>query len=197
MSREEIWDLGRRALLLDDSAFDELRYEESFTLLAVLAAVGAVFLAGVGAWLFGYTVLDSTPDGWLIDTLFLGTFFTFILFAAGSSITYLLMARVFHIEDVQMEEFARVALLAYAPYGLGLLVFVPEIGFAIGVLSIIGVFFYSVYGIGVAFSEESESRLSVAASVLAGLMFWLLLITLISGPGSNYATGVFVFSLLD
>jgi hypothetical protein len=33
--------------------------------------------------------------------------------------------------------------------------------------------------------------------VLAGLIFWLLLITLISGPGSNYATGVFVFSLVD
>jgi hypothetical protein len=195
MKNEEIWDLLKRAMLLDDSAFDEIRYEDSLTAVAVLAAVGAIFLAGVGAWLFGITVLDSTPDGWLLDTLFLGTFFTFVLFAGGSAITYLLMTRVFHVEDVQIEEFARVALLAYAPYGLSFFVFVPEFGFVFGILSIIAVFFYSVYGIGVAFSQESQA--GITASVLAGLIFWLLLITLISGPGSNYATGVFVFSLID
>jgi hypothetical protein len=195
MNRQHIWDLVRRALLLDDDAFEEIRAEDAFTALSLGAAAAAVFLAGIGAWLFGLAVLDSTPDGWFLDTVFLGSFFTLALFAAGAAITYLLMTRVFQIEDVPVDEFARVILFTHAPYGLGLFVFLPEIGFAIGMLSIIAVFFYSVYGLGVAF--RGESRLGVAASVLAGLVFWLLVITLISGPGSNYATGVFVFSLID
>jgi hypothetical protein len=70
------------------------------------------------------------------------------------------------VEDVPVDEFARVILFTHAPFGLGLFVFVPEIGFAIGVLSLIAVFFYSVYGVGVAF--RGESRLGVAVSVLAG-----------------------------
>lgn len=195
MNRDDITDLLSRALTLDDSAFEEIRVEERFTALSLGAAVLGVLLAGIGSWLFGLTVLDDTPDGWFLDTVLLGTFFTLALFAAGAAITFLLMTRVFHIEDVPVDEFARVILLTHAPFGLGLLVFVPEIGFAFGVLSLIAVFFYSVYGVGVAF--RGESRLGVSVSVAAGLMFWVTMITMISGPGSSYAPGVFVFSLVD
>jgi hypothetical protein len=195
MNRQDILELCRRALLLDDDAFEDIRYEEQFTAVSVIAAALGVFMAGIGAWWFGEVILDGTPDGWFVDTVFLGTFFTFVLFAAGAAITFVMMTRVFGIEDVPIDEFARVVLFTHAPYALGFFVFLPELGFALGLLSVIAVFFYTVYGVGVAF--RGESRLAVAASVLAGLGFWLTVLTLISGPGSHFATGVFVYGLVD
>ena len=184
----------QRILVLDDTVFDEIRDDIRFTAVSLGAAVGAVFLAALGAWLYGETVLDGTPDGWFVDTVVLGSFFTIILFGAGIAVTYLLLAQVFRVEGIPVDDFARVALVTHAPYALGLLVFVPEIGFTFGILSVVGTVFYSMYGVGAAFRDAS--RTAALFSVLAGSLVWMLLIPVISDPGNNYVTGVFVYSLI-
>ena len=184
----------QRILVLDDTVFDEIRDDIRFTPVSLGAAVGAVFLAALGAWLYGETVLDVTPDGWFVDTVVLGSFFTAILFGAGIAVTYLLLAQVFRVEGIPVDDFVRVAFVTHAPYALGLLVFVPEIGFTFGMLSVIGTVFYSMYGVGAAFRDVS--RTAALFSVLAGSLVWMLLIPVISDPGNNYVTGVFVYSLI-
>ncbi len=185
----------RRLLLLDDSVFDEIRNDVAFTPASLAAAAGAVFLAALGAWLFGETVLDRAPDGWFVDTVVLGSFFTAILFGAGMAVTYLLLVQLFRVEDIPVDDYLRVTLITHAPYALGLLVFVPEIGFTFGILSVLGTLFYTMYGLGASFRDVSGT--AALFSVLAGALVWLLLIPVISDPGSGYVTGVFAYSLID
>jgi hypothetical protein len=194
MTTEIVLNRLRRILLLDDAVFEEIRDDATFTPVAAGLAAGAVFAAALGAAIFGETVLDSSPEGWVTDTIVLGTLFTLVLFGAGAFVTYLVLTQVFGTEDVAADDFARVSLTTHFPYALGLLVMLPEVGFTFGILSVLATVFYSIYGIGAAF--RAPTRTAPVFSVLAGSMVWLLLIPIISDPGSNWVTGVFVYSLI-
>ena len=84
----------RRAIMLDPAAFEEARDDAPFTVFAAGAAALAVFLAAIGAWLWAETVLNVTPNGWFVDTMFIGTILTLVLFAGGIAAIYLMLTRV-------------------------------------------------------------------------------------------------------
>jgi hypothetical protein len=185
----------RRALLLDSAVFEEVREDTAFTPYSIGAVAIAVLLAGVGAWLFPETVLDYTPDGWFVDAFILGSIFTIILFIAGTLVTYVLLTQVFR-ETATPDAVIRVAGLGLLPYGLGILVFIPEIGFAFGLASIAAMFYYSTFGLRAAYPNATGMNIMLA--VLAGFAVWAVILPLISGyPDNNFATGVFVYSLID
>lgn len=194
MPTQQIIDRIRRALSLDQAAFEEVRDDTAFTPVIVGLAAAAVVLAAVGAWLFGETVLDFTPDGWFVDTFVLGSIFTMLLFVAGIAVTYVVLTQVYR-EAIATDALVRVVALGYLPFAVGLLVFIPEIGFGFGILSIAAMFFYTVFGLRSAYPAIEPLRVVVA--VLLGFAFWGMILPLVGElPNDNFATGVFVFGLI-
>ncbi len=193
MPTEKIIDRIRRALSLEPAAFEEVRDDAAFTAIGAGLAAAAVLLAALGAWLFGETVLDFKPDGWFVDTFILGSIFTILLFLAGVAVTYVLLAQVYR-EKILLDAFVRIVTLGYLPFALGLLVFIPEIGFGFGILSIAAMFFYTVFGLQTAYPAIAPLRIVVA--VLLGFAVWGMILPLIGEfPDDNFATGIFVFGL--
>ena len=194
MSTQQIIDRIRRALSLEQAAFEEVRDDTAFTPFVAGLAAAAVVLAALGAWLFGETVLDYKPDGWFVDTFILGSVFTILLFMAGIGVTYVVLAQVYR-ETIAPDALARIVILGYLPFAVGLLVCIPEIGFGFGILSIAAMFFYTVFGLRAAFPAIEPLRIVVA--VLLGFAVWGMVLPLVGElPDNNFATGVFVFGLI-
>jgi hypothetical protein len=194
MTTEQIIARLRRALMLDPTAFQEVRDDAAFTPIAAGLAAAAVLLAGLGAWLFGETILDISPDGWFVDTFILGSIFTFLLWLAAVAAIYVILSQVYR-ETMAPDALFRVSAVGFLPFAAGVLVFIPEIGFAFGFLSAALTLYLTVFGLNAAFST-APLRALVAAS--AGFAVMAIVLPLISGfPDDNFVTGVFVYSLID
>jgi len=185
----------RQALMLDVAAYEETRDDSQFTPFAIGAAVIAVLLAAIGAWLWADTIPNSKPSGWFVDTMILGTLFTIVLFLIGIAVIYLLLSQVFG-EEMTPDGLVRVVTLTHIPYALSLFVFVPAIGFAFGLLAIAAMFYYTIFGIRAAYPNVDNLRAMIA--VLVGFAVWAIIIPIISdAPDNNWVTGIFVYSLYE
>lgn len=192
MTTDEIFRRIQRVFMLDDGAVIEVRDDSRFTPVCVAVVVIAAILAGIGAFLYGEFVLDVGSLGFT-DTVILGSLFTILLFLAGIGVIYIMLTVLFRVE-IEPEGLVRVATLTHLPYAIGLFVFLDEIGFAFGLLSLALTFFYTVHALRVA--APRATPISVNASVLVGFALWSLVIPVISDPGDNFVTGVFVYSLI-
>lgn len=196
MTLDQIIARIRRAMLLDTTAYEETRDDTAFTPFSLVAGGTSVLLAAIGAWLYGEFVIDDAlPGTGFVDTVILGTIFTAVLFIIGALAIYLLLGQVLN-QEMSADGLFRVVTLTYTPYGLGLFVFIPQIGFAFGLASIAATFYYTVFGIRAAYPNTQTRQ--VMLSVLAGFAVWAIVIPLISDyPNDNFVTGVFVYSLFD
>ena len=88
----------------------------------------------------------------------------------------------------------RLLAVGHLPYALGLLVCIPDLGFIFGLLSILGVFWWTLFALRSALPAASEVRLAIA--VVAGMAVWMAIIPFISGNGNEFVTGVFVYGLI-
>lgn len=188
----EIVDLLRRVVRLEPDAFKEIRDARGLTAYALAALVVAILLAGFGAYLYGQTVLEFGGFSF-VKTALLGSLFTLILFGAGFGITYVVLTQFFRI-DIAPDALFRLLAVGHLPYALGVFVCIPELGFAFGLLSILGVFYWSTFALRSALPAASEPRL--AAAVIAGICLWAAFIPFISGPDNEFVTGVFVYGLI-
>ena len=195
MTMEQIIARLRRAFMLDPTVFEEVRDDAAFTPIAAVLAAAAVLIAGFGGWLFGETVLeDATPDGWFVDTFILGSVFTALLWVAAVATIYVVLTQVYR-ETAAPDALFRVCALGFLPFAMGVLVLIPEIGFAFGFMSAALTFYLTVFGLSAAFSI-AQPRALVAAAL--GFAVMGIVIPLISGfPDNNFVTGVFVYSLID
>ena len=184
----------RRLIMLDTTVFPEVRDDRSFTPIVAGLAAGAVVLAGLGAFLYGATVLPFTPDNWFLETAVMGSIFTIILLAAAIALTYIVLAEVFKVQ-VTLDGLGRVLALSYTTYALSFFVFLPEVGFTFGMLSIAAMFYYAVSGVRAAAPEASAG--AAVLSVGAGFVLWITVMALISDPGDNFFNGPFVYSISD
>jgi hypothetical protein len=192
ISTNEVLRLFWRVVILDATAFRELRDTARLTLIAAGGLAAAVVIAGFGAWLYSHTVLKG-DDFSFVKTVLLGSIFTLILFVAGFGITYVALTTLLRI-DIAPDALFRLLAAGYMPYALGLLVCIPELGFVFGLLSVIAVFYWSLFALRAALPAASELRL--AAAVIAGMCLWAAMIPFISGPGNEFVTGVFVYGLI-
>ena len=182
----------RRAFMLDQTAFEEIRDDAVFTPTAAGLAAAAILIAGFGAWLWGETVLDFTPDGFFVDTFILGSIFTALLWLAGVAVIYLFVTQVYRV-TASPDAVFRVSAVGFLPYALGILVFIPEVGFGLALLSIFLAFYLTMFGLSAAF-RIGHGRALVAAAV--GLAVLAIILPLIEEfPNDNFATGIFVYGL--
>jgi hypothetical protein len=177
---------------MDASAFEEIRDDTSFTPFAAGLAAVAIVVAGFGAWLFADTVQSYTPDGWFVDTVILGSLFTALLWLAGVAVMYLVLTQA-HAVTVSPDALLRVCAVGFLPYALGVLVFIPEVGFGLALLSVALAYLSTSFGLSSAFGISS-ARAGITA--LAGFAVLGLILPLIGEwPDNNYATGIFVYGL--
>jgi hypothetical protein len=196
MAAEQAVHTIRRALMLDSAAYEEIRDDKSYTPYSLGAALLAVLLAAIGAWLWAETVYDYSPDGWFFDTIILGTIFTAALMAAGVGVMYVVLTQVLRESIATPDGFVRVAALGHVSYAVALLVLLPEIGFGLGLLAIAFVFFDTMFAIRSAYPSVSPWNASVAVTL--GMLVWLALIPILSdAPDNNFVTGPFVYSLFE
>ena len=193
MPTEEMVARLRRALSLDQSAFEEVRDDASFTAFVAGLAAVVILVAGLGAWLYGEVVQDFTPDGYFVDTVILGSIFTIFLWLAGVAVIYTVLTR-FYDETMRPDALFRVCAVGFLPFVIGALVFIPEIGFGFGFLSAAFVFYLTVFGLGAAFSV---SPMHAVVATAAGFAVLGMILPLITGFDNSYVTGIFVYSLLD
>jgi hypothetical protein len=179
----------RRALMLDPGAFEEARDDSAFTPYALVAAALAALLGGIGAFLWASVILDETDDFFLEATV-LGTIFLIVLWGIGILGAYLVLTQLYR-ETIAPDALLRVAALGHIPFALSLLVFVPGLGFAFGVLAIASMFFYTNFGIRAAWPDLEAFRVMVA--VLAAFSVWLMVLPLFTGPSDQFVPGTFVF----
>lgn len=192
MPTEETVARLRRALSLDQSAFVEVRDDASFTAFAAGLAAAAILVAGFGAWLWGETVRDSTPDGFFVDTFILGSIFTALLWLAGIAVMYILITQVYGV-TASPDSVFRVSAVGFLPYALGILVFIPEVGFGLALLSVLTALYLTTFAISTAYGID-EKRAVVAGA--AGLSVLGIVLPLIGEwPDNNFATGIFVYGL--
>ena len=195
MPTEEMVARIRRALSLDQSAFEEVRDDASFTPVALGGLAAAVFLAGLGAYLWGEVVLDfSTPGGWFVDSFVLGSIFTILLMLAGVVVVYLMLTQAYG-ESVAPEGLLRVMAVGHLPYAIGFFLFIPEINFAIGLLAIAGTVYYTLFGLRAAYPAVSHPRMMLAVAL--GFAVWAVILPIISDGSDGFVTGIFGYSLVE
>jgi hypothetical protein len=168
----------RRALALEEGAWVEIRDNTSFTVFCAGLAAIMVLLAALGTFLWGEITVDySTPDGWFVDTVVLGTLFTILLMLLGMVAAYLVLTQMFR-ETVAPDALFRVFAVAVVPFGLGLLLFVPELNLWLAMMSVVLMFFLGVYGLRAAFSiDMMRSLIAVSAGFSVFFIVMALLIT--------------------
>lgn len=186
---EQFFSVVRRALLLEEGAWVELRDNASFTGVCAGLVVVVAFLGGLGAYLWGEFNIDSTPDGFFVDTVILGSIFTILLILAWIAVTYLVLTQLFAV-TVAPDALFRVFAVALAPLVIGFLVFIPELNFWLALSSIILAFGLISFGLRRAFAVE---RLQGLLALLAGFAVFVIVMSLLITVDNSFSTGVFIF----
>lgn len=179
----------RRLATLDTTVFDDVRGDANATLPAMIVALASTFLFGVGGWL--WWVFNDIPDAGdiLIKSLIIGSIASALLWAVWVAITYVMLTQVFRAR-ADMYELFRVMGFASAPLALGVLMFLPEVDFGVGLTSVVLFFGLSVIAVQSA-TDAPAGRVLAANGV--GFLVWAVVLGLLVGNSSVYAPGFFVF----
>jgi hypothetical protein len=183
----------RRALFLDEEAWRELRDNAAFTPIAIGLLVVLVLLGGIGAWLWGEFNHDYLPDDWFLDTVILGSIFTLVVLAIWIAVIYAVLVYAFGI-SVAPDALLRVFAVGFIPWGLMLLIFILEINFFIAFAAVAMVFCLLKFGVQTAFAV---SRMQAAQAVLAGFAVFAILLAILVTVDNRWATGPFIFELVE
>ena len=186
---EQFLAILRRALLLEEGAWLELRDNASFTAICAGLAVVVVFLGGLGAWLWGEINFDSSPDRWFLETMILGTIFTLILLVAWLAVIYFVLVYVFSM-TVAIDALLRVFAVAIVPLALGFLVFIPELNLWIGFSSIALTFCLLVFALRTAFAVE---HMRAMVAVMAGFAVFAIVLALLITYENSWLNGAMIF----
>jgi hypothetical protein len=195
--REQFVALVRNALLLREDAWRELRDTPGFTLAALALAAAALLSGGFGAYLWAVVAdVQQIPDispgksDFLLDAFILGSVIAALLWLGGVVVAYAVLTQVYR-ETVAADALLRIAAVGAAPFALGVLVWIPGIGYGIGLMSIALMFFLTVFGVRVAYPAIEPGRVVVA--LVAGFAVLAMVLPLLSDTGRPLTPGAFVF----
>jgi len=190
---EQFITLVRRALMLDEEAWGELRDNTAFTPIAAGLLVVLVLLGGIGAWLWGEFNFDGTPDGWFVDTVVLGSIFTLVVLAIWIAVTYAVLVYGFGI-TVAPDALLRVFAVAFIPYALTLLLFILEINFFIAFVAVALVLCLLKFAIQTAFAVPAMRAM---LAVLAGFAVFAIILAILVTVENRWANGPFIFEQVE
>ncbi len=178
----------RRLAMLDTSVFDEVRTDANSTIPAVVVAVAATLLSGIGGWLW-WLFSDFDGSGKVfVQSVVLGSILSIILWGIWIAITYVMLTQVFRAR-ADVNELVRVMGFAAAPLALTVLMFIPGVDFGIG-LAATGLFFATTV-LAVQTATDAPAGRSLVAT-LAGFAVWAIVLGLLTTKDHSWAPGFFV-----
>jgi hypothetical protein len=155
----------RRLSRLDASVFSEVRDDSSQTLGAVLVAVGAIILSAVGGWLWLISEFDGLSTGRIVlREFFLGSLIAVGLWSLWIVAAHLMLASVFRRTTSRGALFRTMG-YATAPAAIAILMVVPAVGFAVGLVAMVAWFAASNAAIESAAPDATRREVLVANSV--------------------------------
>lgn len=184
----------RGFLSLNASVIQDVRTNATLTVPSVLIAAAAILATSFGGFISyatRYTDRGSPiPEGeFFLKTVVVGTLLGTALWLVGAGVT-LYVIRAALKQDVRLEEVLRVAGFAATPLTIGFFVFIPGIGFGIGLISAALLLTFTVLAIHKAFDMPVERALLAGVS---GFAVWSLVLPLVATADSPFGPGIFVF----
>jgi hypothetical protein len=178
----------RRLVVADVSAFEEIRADVTFTVPALVIAALAVLASGLGGS-FWYAVEFEWEGEFFWKSGVLGSLFGFLFWALGTGATFFMLRSALRM-DVKPDEVFRVAGFAAIPLAIGLFIFIPEIAFGIGLVSIALFLAFSALAVQRAFDIPAEKALMAVAP---GFALWAIVLPLLVSSDNPFGPGIFVF----
>ena len=178
----------RRLATLDDSVYDELRFDSTATVPAVIVTALGLLALGLGGWLW-WLLSDLGETGTVfIKTVLLGTIFSFVAWLVWLLVVYTALRRLTGL-TIQVEQLIRTAGFASGVLIIGLLMVITPIAFGIGVLALV-----AWAGATQVALERTIGRggSDVLVANLAGFGAWLVVMSLLATGTNQIAPGPFL-----
>ena len=187
----------RRLFTLDTTVFDDVRTDVSSTVPAFIVVVVATLLFGLGGWFWwllqDYPDLSGIPGTgeMFFKSVIIGGIVSLVLWGVWLGLTYIMLTQVFRAR-ADIQELLRVMGFAAAPLALGILLFIPQLEYAVGLTTL--ALFFGANLIAVQTATDAPAG-RVLASVGAGFFVWALILAFFVGDDSIYAPGFFIFDI--
>ena len=181
-------DRVRRLSRLDPTVFAEVRDDTSQTLAAILIAVIAVLLSAVGGWLWLIIDVDGLSAGRIaVREFLLGATFAFALWLGWVVIAHLTLTAVFN-RGADRARLLRTMGYATLPAAATLLMVIPAVSFAVGLLSMMAWFAMSNAALESAVPDATRKEVLVAN--IAGFSLFAVIMSLLANA-AGLAPGFF------
>ncbi len=178
-----------RLARLDTSVFDEVKSDVNATIPAVVVAVGATLLFGIGGLLW-WIVEDYGDTGeFFFKSVILGGIFSVALWVAWLAIVYVVLTQVFR-EQTDVYHLLRTMGHAAAPLGLGVLMFIPGVDFGLALAAV--ALFFGLTNIAIQATTQADPAKVLVANTI-GFTVWAAVLTLLASDDNIFAPGIFVF----
>jgi hypothetical protein len=187
----------RRLANLDTRVFDEIRTNPTATVPGVLIATVAIFLSGLGGWLWWVLQDYGRSQDILVNSALIGSLLAVALWAIGwLGVVYFMLTQIFR-ERAYVEQLLRVMGLAAAPLGFMLFMFIPGFSLAIGLASLALTFGLTNIAI-TSVTTAAPGRILIAN--LAGFFVWSAALTLLASASVSsvepHAPGIFLYNAI-
>lgn len=184
-----IWRRLRRLARLDATVFSEVRDDPAQTLAAGLVVLGAVLLSALGGWLWLIVETDGLSTGRiLVREVLFGAIFGLAVWAVWVIGAHVVLQSVFGRPAPGGRLFRTMGYAAF-PVAGSLLMVVPALGFAVGLLTVIAWFAASNAAIEAAAPEATRKEVLVAN--LAGFSLFVVTMSVLA-DAAGIAPGFFV-----
>jgi len=178
-----------RLARLDTTVFDEVKADPAATIPALVVAVAATLLAGVGGWLWWIFQDFGNSGEVFVKSVILGGIFSVALWIVWLLVAYVILTQVFR-EQADWQQMLRTMGLAAAPLALSLLILIAPIGLGIGLASV--ALFFGMTTIAIqAVTPAAPAKVLVAN--LAGFAVWAIVLTLLVTEDNAFAPGIFLY----
>jgi len=182
----------RRLASVDLDVLDEVRRDHQALLPALVVAGVATLLFGLGGWLWWWRSDFPDASRIFLQSALLGSVFALALWLAWLLIVVAVLQQVARIV-VPVEELVRTAGFAVAPLGLGLLMIIPGISFAMGLVAVGGL----VVAMQAAIETATRAdRGSAVVANIAGFAVWAGVLSLLATGSDPLAPGLFLADAL-
>ena len=183
----------KRLIYLDTRVFEEVRSNPTATLPSFLIATIAMFIAGLGGWLWWMLQDFGSDSDILVHSALIGSALAVFFWVVWLVVVYFLLTQVFR-QRAYLEQLLRVMGLATAPIALMGLMFIPFASFAIGLAALVLVFGLSCVAISTVCTANPAQ---ILVANLAGFFVWAVALTVLaSGTGADHqphAPGIFLY----
>jgi hypothetical protein len=175
-------------LRLDLTALDDAASDPYATVPSVAVGIVSMFLFGIGGWLWWLRAGLPDARGVFLSSAVIGTVFALALWLVWLLAAFALVGR-FTSRPPRIEAMARACGLAAAPLALGLLMAVPVVSFAAGIVALAA----WVLLTQAAIERSTGARPGVVLTAnLAGFTLWAGVMSVLATPTQRLAPGPFL-----